>query len=58
MNDDVDKKVDEIMETFLMIDTEFRKRFGDFDMKDVMLSQSVKDVPKECVFPMDFKYEK
>jgi len=53
---DVDKKIDEMVETILMVDRELRKRFGDFNMKDVMLSQPMKDdVPPEYVFPMDFK---
>ena len=56
---DTDKKLNEMMESFLMIDRELKKRFGDFDMKDVMLSESMKDsVPSECVFPIDFKYKK
>jgi hypothetical protein len=56
---DVDKKLEEMLKGFLLIDVELRKRFGDFDMKDILLTKSMKDpVPSECVFPMDFKYHK
>jgi hypothetical protein len=56
---DVDEKINEMVQNMILVDTELKKRFGNFNMKDVMLSQPMmKDVPSKCVFPMDFKYEK
>lgn len=56
---DVDKKLNEMVETMRMVDEELRKRFGDFDMRDILLTTpSMTDVPSECVIPMDFKYSK
>jgi hypothetical protein len=55
---DVDKKLNEMVEAMRMVDEELRKRFGDFDMREVMLAQSMKNVSPVFVFPLDFKYEK
>ena len=54
----VDKKLKEMIETFLMVDAILRERFGYFNMKDILLQKPMKASTLELSFPMDFKYEK
>lgn len=58
MNDDTDKILDEMIQNMILADKLLRERFGDFDIKDILLNNSMKTVPSGSVFPMDFKYER
>jgi hypothetical protein len=52
-----DKKLNEMVKNMVLVDELLRELFGDFDMKDILSHNSMKDVPSENTFFMDFKYE-
>jgi hypothetical protein len=55
---EVERRINEMVDTVRIVHERLREKFGDFDMKDILLQYSMKDVPSDCVFPLDFIYEK